>query len=108
MTTDRRAEAVEARIELNGDDLRREPLVSRRATLSVALAGAGSGIEFNEYLEHDDGALVFQHVCKLGSGASSRSAKIRATSPVARRPGASSRTHHAPAVKHETAEEWGR
>ena len=53
-------------IELNGDDLRREALVSRKATLAIALTGAGTGIELNEHLEHDDGALVFQHACKLG------------------------------------------
>ena len=40
--------------------------MSRRATLSVALAGAGSGIEFNEHLEHEDAAIVFQHACKFG------------------------------------------
>ena len=53
-------------IELNGDDLRREPLVSRKATLAIALAGAGAGIELNDHLEHDGGAIVFQHACKLG------------------------------------------
>jgi ATP-dependent DNA ligase len=26
-------------IDLNGDDLRREPLISRKATLAIALAG---------------------------------------------------------------------
>jgi bifunctional non-homologous end joining protein LigD len=25
-----------------------------------------SGIQLNEYLEHDDGALVFEHACRLG------------------------------------------
>ena len=53
-------------IELNGDDLRVETLVSRKATLAIALAGAGAGIEINDHLEHDGGALVFQHACKLG------------------------------------------
>ena len=41
-------------------------LESRKATLANALAGTSSGIELNEHLEHDDGALVFQHACKLG------------------------------------------
>ena len=53
-------------IELNGDDLRREALVSRKVMLAIALAGTSSGIELNEHLEHDNGALVFQHACKLG------------------------------------------
>ena len=52
-------------IEFNGDDLRREALVSRKATLAIALTAAGTGIELNEHLEHDDGGLVFQHACKL-------------------------------------------
>ena len=46
-------------IELNGDDLRRETLESRKATLAIALAGTSSGIELNEHLEHDDGGLCF-------------------------------------------------
>jgi bifunctional non-homologous end joining protein LigD len=25
-----------------------------------------TGIQLNEYLEHDDGALVFEHACRLG------------------------------------------
>ena len=52
-------------IELNGDDLRHEALVSRKATLAIALASAGAGIELNDHLEHDDGALVFQHASRL-------------------------------------------
>ena len=53
-------------IELNGDDLRREPLQVRRATLASVLARAGSGLRFNEHMEEADGPLVFQHACKLG------------------------------------------
>ena len=41
-------------------------MVSRKAPLAIALAGAGTGIELNEHLEHADGALVFQHAWKLG------------------------------------------
>ena len=52
-------------IELNGDDLRRDPLESRRATLEMILAKAGSGIRFNEHME-GDGETVFRHACKLG------------------------------------------
>jgi ATP-dependent DNA ligase len=53
-------------IELGGDDLRREPLEVRKATLASVLAKAGSGIRFNEHLDYDDGAAVFQHACKMG------------------------------------------
>ena len=47
-------------IELNGDDLRNEPLVSRKATLAIALAGVSSGIELNDHLEHGDGRASVQ------------------------------------------------
>ena len=52
-------------IELNGDDLRRDPLQVRKATLISVLAKAGPGIRFNEHLECDDGETVFRHACKL-------------------------------------------
>ena len=42
-------------IELNGDDLRRDPLVVRKATLTSVLAKARVGIRYNEHLEFDDG-----------------------------------------------------
>jgi hypothetical protein len=53
-------------IELGGDDLRREPLEVRKATLASVLAKAGPGIRFNEHLDYDDGGAVFQHACKMG------------------------------------------
>jgi bifunctional non-homologous end joining protein LigD len=52
-------------IELNGDDLRRDPLDVRKATLASVLARAGSGLRLNEHLEAD-GPTVFAHACKLG------------------------------------------
>jgi bifunctional non-homologous end joining protein LigD len=45
-------------IELNGDDLRRDPLQVRKATLASILAKAGPGIQFNEHIEGD--------ACKMG------------------------------------------
>jgi bifunctional non-homologous end joining protein LigD len=53
-------------LELNGDDLRREPLEVRKATLASVLAKAGAGLRLNEHMEHHDGELVFRHACKLG------------------------------------------
>jgi ATP-dependent DNA ligase len=53
-------------LELNGDDLRREPLEVRKATLASVLAKAGFGLRLNERLEHHNGELVFRHACKLG------------------------------------------
>jgi bifunctional non-homologous end joining protein LigD len=52
-------------IELNGDDLRRDPLEVRKATLRSTLAKAGLGLRFNEHLE-GDGPTVFAHACKMG------------------------------------------
>ena len=52
-------------IELNGDDLRGDPLEGRKETLAMILAKAGSGIRFNEHLQ-GDGETVFHHACKLG------------------------------------------
>ena len=53
-------------IELNGDDLRQDPLQVRKATLTSVVAKAGAGIRFNEHLESDDGEAVFRHACKMG------------------------------------------
>src|SRR6266704_471076 len=52
-------------IELNGDDLRRDPFQVRKATLASVLAKAGPGMRFNEHIEAD-GPTVFAHVCKMG------------------------------------------
>jgi bifunctional non-homologous end joining protein LigD len=52
-------------IELNGDDLRRDPLEVRKATLASVLARADRGIWFNDHIQ-DDGPTVFKHACKLG------------------------------------------
>ena len=52
-------------IELNGDDLRRDPLVVRKATLASVLGKAAPGIRFNDHLEFDDGEAVFHHACKM-------------------------------------------
>src|SRR5262249_49761054 len=45
-------------IELNGDDMRRDPLEVRKATLRSMLAKSGLGSRFNEHLE-GDGPTVF-------------------------------------------------
>ena len=52
-------------IELNGDDLRRDPLEVRKATLASIVAKASPGIRFNEHIG-GDGPTVFAHACKLG------------------------------------------
>jgi bifunctional non-homologous end joining protein LigD len=52
-------------IELNGDDMRRDPLQVRKATLASIVAKARPGIRFNEHIE-GDGPTVFAHACKMG------------------------------------------
>src|SRR5262245_17385382 len=92
-------------IELNGDDLRRDPLEGRKATLVVILAKAAAGIRFNEHIQ-GDGETVFRHACKLGlEGIVSK----RKESPY--RSGRSPdwlkmKNADAPAVKREAEEDW--
>jgi bifunctional non-homologous end joining protein LigD len=94
-------------IELNGDDLRRDPLEVRKATLANILARAGHGIWFNDHTE-DDGPTVFKHACKLGlEGIVSK----RKDSPY--RSGRSpdwlkSKNPACEAVRREEEEDWGR
>jgi bifunctional non-homologous end joining protein LigD len=94
-------------IELNGDDLRPDPLEGRKATLEMILAKAGSGIRFNEHME-GDGETVFRHACKLDlEGIVSK----RKNSPY--RSGRSPdwlkmKNLDAPAVKREEEEDWGK
>jgi hypothetical protein len=52
-------------IELNGDDLRHDPLEVRKATPANILARADRRIWFNDHIQ-DDGPIVFKHACKLG------------------------------------------
>ena len=103
-------------IELNGDDLRREPFMVRKATLASLvgqemLAGLlGStlpGLRFNEHIEAD-GPTVFQQACKMGlEGIVSKRKDSRYVS------GRSlhwikSKNPNAPAVKREAEIDWSR
>jgi ATP-dependent DNA ligase len=47
-------------IELDGDDLRREPLERRKASLERLLGRAGSAVQLNEHLDAE-GPIVFEH-----------------------------------------------
>jgi bifunctional non-homologous end joining protein LigD len=93
-------------IGLDGDDLRREPLDVRKATLRSLLIKTGPGLRWNEHIE-GDGATIFRHACKLGlEGIVSK----RKGSPY--RSGRSPdwlkmKNPGAPAVKREAEEEWG-
>jgi bifunctional non-homologous end joining protein LigD len=54
-------------LELDGTDLRREPIEVRKATLASILRKSRPGVRLNEHLEHPEGAVVFQHACKMGN-----------------------------------------
>src|SRR5262245_56539665 len=101
-------------IELNGDYLRREPFMVRKATLASLvghemlaglLGSAVPGLRFNEHIEAD-GPTVFQHACKLGlEGIVSKHKNSRYVS------GRSlhwikSKNPNAPAVKREAEIDW--
>jgi bifunctional non-homologous end joining protein LigD len=73
-------------LELDGADLRREPLEVRKATLASLLHRGAPGVRLCEHLVHP-GDIVFRHACKMGSRASCRSALARATRRVARTTG---------------------
>jgi bifunctional non-homologous end joining protein LigD len=94
-------------IELNGDDLRRDPLEVRKATLASVLAKAGPGIRLNGHIEAD-GPTVFAHACKMGlEGIVSK----RKDSPY--RSGRSpdwlkSKNPACAAVRREAEEDWGK
>jgi bifunctional non-homologous end joining protein LigD len=93
-------------IELNGDDLRREPLEVRKATLASLLSKARPGIRVNEHIEAD-GPTVFAHACKMGL-----------EGIVSKRKGSTYRSGRSPdwlksknpacaAAKREAEEDWG-
>ena len=52
-------------LELDGNDLRREPLEVRKQTLVSLLRGSLPGVQFNAHLTHP-GDIVFAHACKMG------------------------------------------
>jgi ATP-dependent DNA ligase len=95
-------------IELDGDDLRREPLAVRKATLASLLMRGARGLRFNEHIDEKDGPLVFSQACKLGlEGIVSKRRDSSYRS--GRSPDwIKSKNPNAPAVKREAEEDWGR
>jgi bifunctional non-homologous end joining protein LigD len=95
-------------LELNGADMRREPIEVRKATLASILRKSRAGVRLNEHLEHHDGDLVFRHACKRGAeGIVSKRLGSRYRS--GRSPDwLKFKNPEAPAVKREAEEDWGR
>jgi bifunctional non-homologous end joining protein LigD len=94
-------------LELDGRDLRREPIEERRALLAELLDGSHLSIVLNEHFE-EDGSIVFREACKLGcEGIVSKRLGSRY------RPERSAhwvkvKNPKAPAVTREAKEDWGR
>jgi bifunctional non-homologous end joining protein LigD len=93
-------------IELNGDDLRRDPLEGRKATLEMILAKTSSGIRFNEHME-GDGPTVFAHACTMGLEGIVSKRKDSAYRSGRSPDWLKMKNLDAPAVKREAEEDWG-
>jgi ATP-dependent DNA ligase len=94
-------------LELDGRDLRREPIEVRKRLLAKLLKGQHVSVVLNEHFE-EDGAVVFREACKLGCEGivSKRLGSIyrRGRSPCWMKV----KNPNAPAVKREAEEDWGR
>ena len=92
-------------IELQGEDLRDEPLLERKQRLAKTLANGAAAIVYNEHLEHN-GAAVFEHACRMGlEGIVSK----RLNSPYRSGPSKTwlkSKNPLSEAVRREREEEW--
>src|SRR6516225_5728785 len=94
-------------LELDGRDLRREPIETRKALLAKLLKRSHVRIVLNEHYE-EDGATVFREACRLDcEGIVSKrlgSTYRRGRSPL----WVKVKNPNAPAVKREVEEDWGR
>ena len=52
-------------LELNGQDMRNQPLEERKAALKMLLRRSHPGIAYNRHFDVE-GSIVFHHACKLG------------------------------------------
>lgn len=95
-------------LELNGQDLRPEPLEVRKLELGKLLRWAAqSGLQFNEHIA-EPGDIVFEHACKMGlEGIVSKRLGSRYRS--GRSPDwVKMKNPQAPAVRREAEDDWGR
>ena len=73
-------------LELDSEDLRREPIEVRKATLASVLTKSGPGVRLNEHMERE-GDDVFSTPARWVSRGLSKSGWDRATGRAARRTG---------------------
>ena len=92
-------------LELDGQDLRRDPLEVRKATLASIVAKAQPGIRFNEHIE-GDGPTVFAHACKLGLEGIVSKRKDSVYRSGRSPDWLKMKNADAPAVKREAEEDW--
>jgi bifunctional non-homologous end joining protein LigD len=91
----------------SGDDVRRDPLEGRKATLAMILAKARPGIRLNEHIE-GEGPTVFAHACKMGLEGIVSKRKESAYRSGRSADWLKMKNSDAPAVKREAEEDWGR
>src|SRR5690242_11174814 len=94
-------------LELDGQDLTREPIERRKALLAKLLRGQQTSIVLNEVYE-EDGAIVFREACKLGcEGIVSK--RLGSIYRKGRSPHwVKVKNPNAPAVRREAEEDWGK
>jgi ATP-dependent DNA ligase len=94
-------------LELDGEDLRREPFETRKATLASLLRGCLPGLRINEHLPYP-GDVVFRHACKMGlEGIVSKRLGSRCRSGRSK-DWLKFKNPAAPAVKREAEQDWGK
>ena len=92
-------------LELDGKDLRREPIEVRKATLASLLRARLPGLQFNQHLTKP-GDVVFRHACAMGlEGIVSKRLGSRYVSGRTR-DWLKMKNPEAPAVKREAEEDW--
>jgi bifunctional non-homologous end joining protein LigD len=94
-------------LELDGRDLRREPIERRKVLLIRLLAKASVGLQVNDHFV-EPGDVAFRHACQLGfEGIVSKRLGSPYVSGRSRHWVKSKNPKH-PAVKREAEEDWGR
>jgi bifunctional non-homologous end joining protein LigD len=94
-------------LEINGGDLKREPIETRKAILAELLADASWPVQLVDHVE-TEGAVVYEHACQLGcEGIVSKRIGSRYVSGRCDS-WRKCKNPAAPAVRREAEEDWGR
>jgi bifunctional non-homologous end joining protein LigD len=95
-------------LQLDDEDLRRQPIEVRKAALARLLRKAGPGLRLVEHIEIDDAATVYAHACALGcEGIVSKRLGSRYVSGRTRE-WVKVKNPASAAVRREKEEDWGR